>query len=392
MQCFTLALFCVLCSFTLVSSKYNLHYRILRTGGDGDDAIDDNVSVDDDAGVILSEENDRNEGVDDDELDSNEGKKLSAANDENDADNDDDNVTADNNQNDAVSDDENGSAGNDKNDAVGDDDNVTAGNDNNDAVGDDENGSAGNDKNDAVGDDDDSAVNDDDATTNKKIGGDDVTAINDSNEGNQEIEDDEPSTSSTQGKKVKLSNDEMEDMKQYELELEAGDLTEFLGNHHYHEPRYYKDLGRRFIHVYPYKERKVRHRKPSPERIIQFLMSSAKKVLRNNEDRDIVPIMAPADVVVAVMRNGTKKYSSKPSEPTEEIIRQYMLRSGDYWDDVWKEEVNPDTILRTKKRKHPKPTLDIQPFTSKLVPGTKLYDLLARIVKKSPKLLYFINN
>ncbi|XP_063362643.1 uncharacterized protein LOC134651463 [Cydia amplana] len=92
------------------------------------------------------------------------------------------------------------------------------------------------------------------------------------------------------------------------------------------------------------------------------------------------------------MKNGTNKYSSKPSEPTEEVIRQYMLRSGDYWDGVWKEDVKPDTILRTKKKKHEKQTLDIQPFTSKLVPGTKLYDLLARIVKKSPKLLYFINN
>ncbi|XP_063622496.1 uncharacterized protein LOC134794629 [Cydia splendana] len=382
MQCFALVLFCVLCSFTLVSSKYPLHYRILRTGGDGDDAIDDDVGVDDDAGVTLSKENDRNEGVDDDELDSNEGKKLSEANDENDAVNDDDHVTEDNNKNDAVGDDDNVTAGNDKNDAVGDDDNGSAGNDKNEAVED-----GGHDENSAVHDDDDSAVNDENAAiTNEN------TAINDSNEGNQEIEDDEPSNSSTQGKKVKLSNDELEDLKQYFLELKAGDLTEFLGNPHYHESRYYKDLGRRFVPFYPYKERKVKHRKPSPEQIIQFIMSSAKKNLRNNEDRDIVPIMAPAHVVMAVMRNGTKKYSSKPSEPTEEIIRQYMLRSGDYWDDVWKEDVKPDTILRTKKRKHHKQTLDIQPFTSKLVPGTKLYDLLARIVKKSPKLLYFINN
>ncbi|XP_061713859.1 uncharacterized protein LOC133522514 [Cydia pomonella] len=371
----TLVLFCVLCSFSLVSSKYPLRYKNLRTGEAGDDAIDDDVGVNDDGIVALIGENDSNEGVDDDgdELDSYEGKKLSESN-ENDAVDDDDNKSvADNDSNDAVDDDDNSVADNHKNDAVDGDD--------------DDNGLSGNDRHDAVDDEFNGFADDDD---DGKHGGlfldDENTAINDSVEGKQEIDDAEPSTLSSSHDN-NLSSDEL---KQYQRELAAGDWSEFLGNNHHHEPRYYKDLSRRFIPVFPYVETNIKHTKPTPEQIIQFIMS--KKVLRDNEDRDIVPIKAPADIVVAVMKNGTKKYSSKPSEPTEEVIRQYMLRSGDYWDGVWKEEVKPDTILRTKKKKSQKQTLDIQPFTSKLVPGTKLYDLLARIVKKSPKLLYFINN
>ncbi|CAG9789966.1 unnamed protein product [Diatraea saccharalis] len=77
-----------------------------------------------------------------------------------------------------------------------------------------------------------------------------------------------------------------------------------------------------------------------------------------------------------------------------------LLRSGDYWDSVWVEEVNPKKILRSFQEKTgynledstSKRIPKLNSLKAKIMPGSKLYQLVSVLKKSSPRLLYVISN
>ncbi|CAK1594986.1 unnamed protein product [Parnassius mnemosyne] len=147
------------------------------------------------------------------------------------------------------------------------------------------------------------------------------------------------------------------DREQYEAEKKAGDMTALLGLKyvHYRQPHIYTDLGRRFVPQYPYYE------------------------------------IAPPELVLAVARESALLEGAKPINPTDEIIRENVLRTGDYWNSVWKEDVySPVQALRTKKDEDRTSEIEIVP--ARIKPGSKFYRLISMLKKISPRLLYVINN
>ncbi|CAG4996282.1 unnamed protein product [Parnassius apollo] len=134
---------------------------------------------------------------------------------------------------------------------------------------------------------------------------------------------------------MKLSNKEslegnilnkLQDKEQYEAEKMAGDITALLGtNVHYSQPNFYKDLGRRFIPQYPYHE------------------------------------IAPPELVLAVAKESALLERARTINPTDEIIRKHILRTGEM-------------------------------LQARIKAGSKLYRLISVLKQISPRLIYVINN
>ncbi|XP_028174736.1 uncharacterized protein LOC114363257 [Ostrinia furnacalis] len=87
-----------------------------------------------------------------------------------------------------------------------------------------------------------------------------------------------------------------------------------------------------------------------------------------------------------------------PPNDTESVKKEDMLRSGDYWNSVWVEEVNPKNVLRTYQNKHSNQDKKYRSSVPKLgsvrakiMPGSKLYQLVSVLRQFSPRLLYVIN-
>ncbi|CAH2098716.1 unnamed protein product [Euphydryas editha] len=134
-------------------------------------------------------------------------------------------------------------------------------------------------------------------------------------------------------------------------EKQAGDYADLFGtNPHYSIPTNYEDFGRRFVLSYPYFE-------------------------------------APPELVLAIAKESALLEAAKPKNPADEVIKKDILRTGDYWDGVWKEDVEIDQILRSSNKDQNK----LESFPVEILPGSKLYDLISILIQKSPRLLYVIN-
>ncbi|XP_059045882.1 uncharacterized protein LOC131841579 [Achroia grisella] len=166
---------------------------------------------------------------------------------------------------------------------------------------------------------------------------------------------------------------------QYEIEKAAGDLADMMGtNQHYSYPTEYKDFGRRFVPQFPYFE--------------------AFQKKNNNQNNGLLPRKASPDVVLAVAKESAQLEAAKPINPTDELIKKEILRTGNYWNAVWVEDVNPKELLRNYRGKHTavgKDTSDLplklKSVKAKIMPGSKLYQLVSVLKQYSPKLLYVIN-
>ncbi|XP_052742924.1 uncharacterized protein LOC112049791 [Bicyclus anynana] len=120
---------------------------------------------------------------------------------------------------------------------------------------------------------------------------------------------------------------QVEDMVQ---EKEGGDDVDLFGtNPHYNIPVNYQDFGRRFVLTYPYVE--------------QYL------VTKNITDKELKPVK-------------------------------------EYWDDVWKEDVDVKKMLRYGNERN-----KLGSVTVKISPGSKLHELISILKQRSPRFLYVIN-
>ncbi|VVC96803.1 unnamed protein product [Leptidea sinapis] len=152
---------------------------------------------------------------------------------------------------------------------------------------------------------------------------------------------------------------EKKEMKQIQAEKDAADWSMLLGNPHRSIPSYYTDLGRRFVPHYPYVEIKrpatVEKKKKKPLNIV-----------RDEYELDHL-IKTFLDIKTHV-------------DPNE--FQSNILRSGDYWNDVQVEQIDPRLALRSSNKN----TLKVV-----VAPGTQLFSMVSKLMKRSPRLLYVIN-
>ncbi|KAJ0170549.1 hypothetical protein K1T71_013920 [Dendrolimus kikuchii] len=162
---------------------------------------------------------------------------------------------------------------------------------------------------------------------------------------------------------LKRIDDDSEKVKRFLSEVNAGDQAELFGsNPHYKQSHKYGDLSRRFVPQYPYTDKQ--------------------------KDDPLTPKLAPPEVVLAAAKESALLEASKPINPTDDLIRKDILRTGQYWNSVWKEDMDPSTILRNKKKKN---LMQLGSIRAQISPGTKLYDLISKLKNISPRLLYVIN-
>ncbi|XP_046974389.1 uncharacterized protein LOC124540739 [Vanessa cardui] len=194
---------------------------------------------------------------------------------------------------------------------------------------------------------------------------------NESNENNELLQGDE-------------SDDILNDMVQ-EAKT-AGDYADLFGtNQHYSIPDTYQDFGRRFVLNYPYFEKK-----PTLEDAAENELDKAIKqhlAAKKLSDRRLLPHKAPPEFVLAIAKQSVLLESMTPKKPTDKINKKHILRTGDYWDDVWKEDVDVNKVLRSSNTNQN----DLEAVRVEISPGSKLYDLISILRKKSPRLLYVIN-
>ncbi|XP_045507906.1 uncharacterized protein LOC123703793 isoform X4 [Colias croceus] len=151
----------------------------------------------------------------------------------------------------------------------------------------------------------------------------------------------------SQGDEKELTPLEKREIKQIEAEQKLRGIIGSMGtNQHYKIPSSFKDFGRRFVLQYPYYE-------------------------------------APEEIVVAVAKQSAIFNAPTPHDDT---IEKKILRTGDYWNDVFIEEVDPSNILRTKE------TPKVDSLNLEFLPGSNLYELVSELKKISPRLLYVIND
>ncbi|CAH0718472.1 unnamed protein product, partial [Brenthis ino] len=101
----------------------------------------------------------------------------------------------------------------------------------------------------------------------------------------------------------------------------------------------------------------------------------------------LTPVKAPPAFVLSIAKQSALLEGTKPKNPSEDIITRNILRTGDFWDSVWKEDVDVDRILRTSNKKSD----ELERVTVKIDPGSKLYELISKLKKISPTLIYVIN-
>nr|XP_026484150.1 serine/threonine-protein kinase rio2-like [Vanessa tameamea] len=183
---------------------------------------------------------------------------------------------------------------------------------------------------------------------------------------------------------LKADDDTLNDMVQ-EAKT-AGDYADLFGtNQHYNIPDTYQDFGRRFVLNYPYFEKK-----PTSEDAAETELDNAIKqhlTAKKLSDRRLLPHKAPPEFVLAIAKQSVLLESMKPKKPTHKIKRKDILRTGDYWNDVWKEDVDVNKVLRSSNTNQN----ELESVRVKISPGSKLYDLFSILQKKSPRLLYVIN-
>ncbi|XP_053620864.1 uncharacterized protein LOC128681175 isoform X2 [Plodia interpunctella] len=165
--------------------------------------------------------------------------------------------------------------------------------------------------------------------------------------------------------------------KQLETEIEAGSVADiFAPNEHFAINDYYNQLGRRFVPQYPYYEKEE------------------SKDKYESDDIKLLPVKASPEFVLAVAKQSKLLEESKVGNPTNDVIAKESLRTGEYWNDVWKEEVNPN-ILRSgdsvPQEKNAGSLPRLGSVITKIMPGTKLYDLISVLKRVSPKFLYVMN-
>ncbi|XP_069363396.1 uncharacterized protein [Maniola hyperantus] len=160
--------------------------------------------------------------------------------------------------------------------------------------------------------------------------------------------------------KLGYHSDEMEKAR------EAGDAADLFGtNQHYNIPVNYQDLGRRFVLTYPY--------------VKKYLESK-------NTSKDLIPVKAPPEFVLQVAKQSALLEALKPINPTDEIIQKAILRTGEYWDDVWKEDVDAGKMLRSANKRNKLDSIKVR-----IPPGSRLHALISKLKSRSPRLLYVIN-
>ncbi|XP_039761452.1 uncharacterized protein LOC120634743 [Pararge aegeria] len=182
-----------------------------------------------------------------------------------------------------------------------------------------------------------------------------------------------------ENEKLETHDEEMEE------EREAGDAADLFGtNQHYNIPVNYQDFGRRFVLTYPYFEKNILNDAAEAE-----LDKAAKQYLQLEKahEKELTPVKAPPEFVLEIAKQSALLEASKPKNPTEDIIQKDILRTGDYWDDVWKEEVDVKKMMLRSGINQNK----LGAVTVKISPGSKLQKLISMLKKRSPRFLYVIN-
>ncbi|CAK1549222.1 unnamed protein product [Leptosia nina] len=172
-----------------------------------------------------------------------------------------------------------------------------------------------------------------------------------------------------------------------ELEAEYKHSPGSFGtNQHLKIPSYFKDYGRRFVLQYPYTEKHNAIINVTDEHNLDKVM---KEYLLENElyQQSIIPVKAPPELVLAVAQKSALLEAATPINPSDEVMYRNILRTGDYWNDVVEEKVDPDKLYLRSKR----PT-KMDPLRVEIQPGSDLYQLVAELKKISPRLLYVIND
>ncbi|XP_050555857.1 uncharacterized protein LOC118277021 isoform X2 [Spodoptera frugiperda] len=149
-------------------------------------------------------------------------------------------------------------------------------------------------------------------------------------------------------------------------EMKAGDTADLLGyNKHIDQAPTYTDLGRRFVPQYKYSE-------------------VYKETAAEHND-DLIPEKAPPELVLVVAKESALLGPDKEND-LGDIDQKKILRSGNYWNAVWKEDVNVKSPLRSAPEKKV-----LGSIKAKIKPGTEFYKVVSRMKKMSPRLLYIIN-
>ncbi|KAJ8708049.1 hypothetical protein PYW08_010415 [Mythimna loreyi] len=141
------------------------------------------------------------------------------------------------------------------------------------------------------------------------------------------------------------------------LESAAGDQADLMGqNEHIRQANTYEDFGRR----------------------------SVLKAEAGNDDY-LIPEKAPPELVMLVAKESALMGAGK-DEGLGDFDQKKILRSGDYWNGVWKEEVKPKSALRSGTEKK-----NLGSIKAKIKQGSELYKVVLQMKEISPKLLYIIN-
>ncbi|KAJ2939102.1 hypothetical protein O0L34_g10290 [Tuta absoluta] len=207
-----------------------------------------------------------------------------------------------------------------------------------------------------------------------------------------EVEEDEKVKEDEHNEKNEEPKDPMKD-KHYQGEIAAGDNADlFSTNIHKMVPAKFPDFGRRFIAQYPYTEKSSSQIDDEAEerfdQAIKNALQEEKDNKQNDDDETLRPVKAPAYLVLAVAKHSAIMKGKKPVKPNEYIVDKKSLRSGDYWDSFWEEEItDPVQSLRTGEGSDELKTVKV-----KIMPGSKLYKLVSMAKDLSPKLLYVIND
>ncbi|CAB3245083.1 unnamed protein product [Arctia plantaginis] len=147
--------------------------------------------------------------------------------------------------------------------------------------------------------------------------------------------------------------------------IAAGDYSERSGrNPRIYQSDEYPNFSRRFVPQYHYSER--------PENVIVA-----------PDQKEIIPIQAPLEIVKQVAQQSVLEEAAKPKD---DVVVSKALRTGDYWNAVWVEDVDPKSSLRMSNQ-HILGTIK-----AKIRPGSQFYDLVSSMTKISPRLLYIIND
>ncbi|XP_028040411.1 uncharacterized protein LOC114250647 [Bombyx mandarina] len=227
---------------------------------------------------------------------------------------------------------------------------------------------------------------------------------------------------------VKLNS--QKEMQRFIAELNSRDPSSWSAtNPHFAQPNVYKDLGRRFVPQYPYTEatpelllslakqaslwtssdlnnayNKPRHNQKNILRSGNYwdgfwkedtdpkilLRSNDKLEMVNKEEEiadDLTPQLASPEIVLALAKQAAILEASKPVNPSEDIVQKNILRSGNYWNDFWKEDVSDGTnILRSNKK------INLKTIKIKITPEDDEYEAIMKLKKISPYLIYAVNN